>query len=98
MFSTEILRFPVYKQYMYSQKYFSCLHYNIVMKFVSYHRGKMVLSNDTKHDRFCKSVTEIKDHARNFPNAPRISNPTLIDVTSTVDSKIHENRCKQKIY
>ena len=28
--------------------------------------------NDTKHDRFCKSVTEIKDHAKNFPNAPRI--------------------------
>ena len=32
----------------------------------------MVFYNDTKHDRFCKSVTEIKDHAKNFPNAPRI--------------------------
>ena len=32
----------------------------------------MALKNDTKHDRFCKSVTEIKDHAKNFPNAPRI--------------------------
>ena len=21
---------------------------------------------------FCKSVTELKDHAKNFPNAPRI--------------------------
>ena len=31
----------------------------------------MALLNDTKHDRFCKSVTEIKDHAKNFPNAPR---------------------------
>ena len=31
----------------------------------------MDLQNDTKHDRFCKSVTEIKDHAMNFPNAPR---------------------------
>ena len=27
--------------------------------------------NDIKHDRICKSVTEIKDHAKNFPNAPR---------------------------
>ena len=32
----------------------------------------MVLENDTKHDRVCKSVTEIKGHAKNFPNAPRI--------------------------
>ena len=31
----------------------------------------MFLYNDTKHDRFCKSVTEIKDHAKNFLNAPR---------------------------
>ena len=31
----------------------------------------MVLKNDTKHDRFCKSVAEIKDHAKNFSNAPR---------------------------
>ena len=31
----------------------------------------MALLNATKHDRFCKSVTEIKDHAKNFPNAPR---------------------------
>ena len=30
----------------------------------------MVLENDIKHDRVCKSVTEIKDHAKNFPNAP----------------------------
>ena len=33
----------------------------------------MTLKNDTKHDSFCKSVTEIKDHAKNFPNAPRTS-------------------------
>ena len=31
----------------------------------------MALENDTKHDRVCKSVTEINDHAKNFPNAPR---------------------------
>ena len=31
----------------------------------------IVLLNDIKHDRVCKSVTEIKDHAKNFPNAPR---------------------------
>ena len=31
----------------------------------------MVLLNDTKHDRFCKWITEIKEHAKNFPNAPR---------------------------
>ena len=24
----------------------------------------------TQHDRVCKLVTEIKDHAQNFPNAP----------------------------
>ena len=24
-----------------------------------------------KHDRVCELVTEIKDHAKNFPNAPR---------------------------
>ena len=28
--------------------------------------------NDIKHDRVCKSVAEIKDHAKNFPNAPRL--------------------------
>ena len=43
----------------------------------------MALYNDTKHDRFCKSVTEIKDHAKNFPNAPRNLN-------------IHEYKCKHK--
>ena len=32
----------------------------------------MSLYNDTKHDRVCKSVTEINDHAKNFPNAPRM--------------------------
>ena len=32
----------------------------------------MALYNDTKHDRVCKSVTEIQDHAKNFPNDPRI--------------------------
>ena len=32
---------------------------------------KIALKNDTKHDRACKSVTEIKDHAKNFPNALR---------------------------
>ena len=42
------------------------------MKFVSQHRGKIALKNDTKHDMVCKSVTEIKDHAKNFPNAPRM--------------------------
>ena len=40
----------------------------------------MVLENDTKHDRVCKSVTEINDHAKNFPNAPRIFKiPNLTD-------------------
>ena len=43
------------------------------MKFVLYERGKIVLKNDAKHDRVCKLVTEIKDHAKNFPNAPRTS-------------------------
>ena len=33
----------------------------------------MAFQNVTKHDRVCQSVTEIKDHAKNFPNAPRIS-------------------------
>ena len=28
---------------------------------------------NTKHDGVCKSVTKIKDHAKNFPNAPRIT-------------------------
>ena len=32
----------------------------------------MSLYNDTKHDRVCKSVSEINDHAKNFPNAPRM--------------------------
>ena len=43
----------------------------------------MVLKNDTKHDRFCKSVIEIKDHAKNFPNAPRIghSGPKITEKT-----------------
>ena len=31
----------------------------------------MFLLKDTKHDMVCKSVTEIYDHAKNFPNAPR---------------------------
>ena len=31
----------------------------------------IALLNDTKHDRVCKSVIEIKEHAENFPNAPR---------------------------
>ena len=34
IFYAEILRFPVYKQYMYSQYYLSCLHHNILMKFM----------------------------------------------------------------
>ena len=41
----------------------------------------MALYNDTKHDRFCKSVTEIKDHAKNFPNAPRIYNNNHVVAT-----------------
>ena len=41
------------------------------MVFVPLHRGKIAFQNDTKHDRVCKSVTEINDHAMNFPNAPR---------------------------
>ena len=31
----------------------------------------MALENDTKHDRIRNSVTEIKDHSKNFANAPR---------------------------
>ena len=31
----------------------------------------MARYNDTKHDRVCKLVTEINDHAKNFPNASR---------------------------
>ena len=54
----------------------ACIHYNMfrvcLMKFVSHHRRKIALKNDTKQDMVCKSVTEIKDHAKNFPNAPRI--------------------------
>ena len=50
---------------------FLCLYDSILMKIVSYHRGTIALKNDTKHDRVCKSVTEIKGHAKNFPNAPR---------------------------
>ena len=34
----------------------------------------MALLNDSKHDRVCKLVTEIKDHAKNFPNAPCTTN------------------------
>ena len=30
---------------------------------------KRALSNDTKYDRACKLVTELKDHAKNYPNA-----------------------------
>ena len=30
----DILLFPVYKQYMYSRQYISCLHYTIIMKFM----------------------------------------------------------------
>ena len=41
------------------------------MKFVPWRRGKLDLQNDIKHDRVCKSVSEIKGHAKNFPNAPR---------------------------
>ena len=40
---------------------------------------------DTKHDRACKLVTEIKDHAKNFPNTPR----TVID-NCLFKSKIEE--------
>ena len=49
----------------------SCLRYDTLMTFVPLHREKIALKNDTKHDRFCKLVTEIKYHAKNFPNAPR---------------------------
>ena len=35
---------------------------------------KIALSNNTKHNRVCKSVTEIiKDNATNIPNTPRIN-------------------------
>ena len=54
---------PSYKENMYSQLYFSCLHYNILLKIVP--------QNGTKHDRVYKSVTEINGHAKNFPNVPR---------------------------
>ena len=42
------------------------------MKFMPKHRGRMTLSNDATHDRVCKSVTEIKDNGKNFPNVPRM--------------------------
>ena len=42
------------------------------MDFVLEQRKKIVLLNDTKHERVCKLVTEIKYHAKNFPNAPRM--------------------------
>ena len=37
----------------------------------------IALENDTEHDRVCKSVTEIKGHAKNFQNAPRILRVTI---------------------
>ena len=43
------------------------------MQFVLQQSGKIVLSNDTKHDRVRKLVTEINDNVKNFPNAPRPS-------------------------
>ena len=54
---------------MYSQEYFLCLHYNILMS-LCHNIGKIAFQNGIKHDRVCISVTEIKDHAKNFPNAP----------------------------
>ena len=43
------------------------------MKLVPKHRGKIDLLNNTNtiHDRVCKWVTELKDHATNFPNDSR---------------------------
>ena len=43
------------------------------MKVVPQHRRKIALYNYTKHDRVCKALTEIKYLAKNFQNAPRIS-------------------------
>ena len=45
---------------------------------------KISLLNDTKHDRVYKSVTEIKDHAKNFPNAPRIIDKIQPSIRRTI--------------
>ena len=42
------------------------------MNFVSLHRGKKAVQNDTKHEWVRLSVSEIEDHATYFPNVPRI--------------------------
>ena len=65
--------------------YGSCLHLNILMKFVSQQRGQRGVSNGTKHERVCSSVTEKNDRATYFPNAPRIAIlPTLAQFSSAV--------------
>ena len=40
------------------------------MKLVTQHTRNAAPKNDTKHDRVSKSISEIKDHAMYFPNAP----------------------------
>ena len=43
------------------------------MKFMPRHRRQMAVSNDTKHEWVCLSVTEKNDRATYFPNGPRTS-------------------------
>ena len=72
MYFMDVLLFPVYKLYMYSQYYIPCLYHNILIKFVSLHSGQIDFLNDTKHEWVCLSISEKKDHATFFPNDPRI--------------------------
>ena len=65
------------------------------MKFVSQLRGKIALKNDTKHDMVCKSVTEIKDHAKNFPNAPRSTTRNAPHIHPSRDSLLELMRTFQ---
>ena len=47
---------------------------------------RLIKSDNTKHDKVCKSVTGIKDHAKNFPTAPRtIAVFILMDFPRHVD-------------
>ena len=57
--------------YFETTTHYSCLHYNILMKFVSWHGGEIAVYNDTQHEMIWLSVTEKNDHATYFPNAPR---------------------------
>ena len=54
MYFMDILLFPVYKPYMCSYCYISCLHHNILVEFVSEHRGHMAVYNDTQIKKYTK--------------------------------------------